>query len=48
MSATWTETVTMSYCKCERCGHKWIRRRITIPKRCPKCKSAKWNDEVKK
>jgi len=28
---------------CERCGHIWIGRTMTIPKFCPKCKTLYWN-----
>lgn len=28
---------------CERCGHKWISRRVEEPTVCPKCKSPYWN-----
>ncbi len=36
-----TEVKVKKY-TCERCGHSWISRIATIPKRCPKCKSPNW------
>lgn len=30
---------------CSRCGHAWTKK-TNAPKRCPKCKSAKWDDRV--
>lgn len=45
MCATWTETVTIHYARCERCGHEWKRRSSGVPKVCPKCKSPYWNKE---
>lgn len=29
--------------QCDVCGHHWLSERIVIPKRCARCKSAKWN-----
>ncbi len=29
--------------ECLRCGHKWVGRTKSEPKRCPKCKSPYWN-----
>lgn len=34
------ESVTLT---CLRCGHSWIRRKVTPPKNCPKCISPYWN-----
>ena len=28
---------------CLRCGHSWLRRVLTEPKRCPRCTSPYWN-----
>ena len=33
--------------KCNRCGHRWIRRHEKLPKVCPNCKSDKWNQPRK-
>lgn len=30
--------------KCKRCGHKWVPRKKDV-RICPKCKSARWNEE---
>lgn len=35
-------------CRCFQCGHEWIRRTYGMPKECPKCKSYRWNDPLKK
>lgn len=32
---------------CLRCGHNWIPRKETPPKRCPKCNSPYWNKPYK-
>jgi len=32
--------------ECKRCGHKWIPR-ISNTVLCPKCRSARWNEEKK-
>jgi|GEM_PF-2011971 len=37
---TFLEIVTLT---CLRCGHSWIRRKVTPPKNCPKCISPYWN-----
>jgi len=29
--------------KCERCGHKWLLKKPTEPRVCPKCKSPYWD-----
>jgi len=29
--------------QCNRCGHRWLRRTITDPVQCPKCKTKYWN-----
>lgn len=29
---------------CTRCSYIWIPRKSELPKRCPKCRSIKWND----
>ena len=29
--------------RCERCGHKWVKRGDEDPKVCPKCKSPYWD-----
>jgi hypothetical protein len=29
--------------RCIRCGHAWYRRRETLPKNCPRCKSPYWD-----
>lgn len=34
--------------RCRRCGHKWILRLMRIPRICPKCKSANWDQPKKK
>lgn len=34
------ESVTLT---CLRCGHSWIRRKVTPPKNCPKCISPYWD-----
>lgn len=28
---------------CQRCGHEWLRRRLTPPAVCPRCKSRLWD-----
>jgi len=30
-------------CRCDKCGHEWMTRRVELPTICPKCKSKKWN-----
>ena len=30
--------------KCLRCGHEWIRKGDSEPKRCPKCRSEYWRE----
>lgn len=30
---------------CVRCSYEWIPRKAELPKRCPRCRSIKWNDE---
>lgn len=34
----------MERLRCKRCGHRWIPR-LENPRMCPRCKSARWNDE---
>jgi predicted Zn-ribbon and HTH transcriptional regulator len=29
--------------QCNRCRHKWLRRSLTPPKQCPRCKTAFWD-----
>jgi predicted Zn-ribbon and HTH transcriptional regulator len=29
--------------RCNRCGHQWLRRTLTPPLQCPKCKTTFWN-----
>ena len=31
---------------CDKCGYKWVNRsrKMIVPRVCPKCKTAKWND----
>jgi predicted Zn-ribbon and HTH transcriptional regulator len=36
-------TMKVEGCKCERCGHEWIKRGKKEPIICPKCKSPYWN-----
>lgn len=31
--------------KCSRCSNKWVSRKKSVPKQCPKCKSKYWNNE---
>ena len=33
-----------SLLRCARCSYEWIPRKDQLPKRCPKCRSIKWND----
>ncbi len=33
-----------SLLRCARCSYEWVPRRDELPKRCPKCRSIKWND----
>ena len=33
-----------SLLRCARCSYEWIPRKDELPKRCPKCRSIKWND----
>lgn len=38
------ETIITGYkCRCERCDHQWVSTRGTMPRICPKCKSAYWD-----
>ena len=30
-------------CHCERCGHEWIKRMASRPKRCARCKETNWD-----
>jgi DNA-directed RNA polymerase subunit RPC12/RpoP len=39
------ESVTLH---CLRCGHRWIRRKATPPKNCPKCISPYWDKPRRK
>jgi len=32
--------------KCNKCGHEWESKKN--PRMCPKCKTVRWNDKVKK
>ena len=32
--------------ECRKCGHKWTPRRDDV-RQCPKCKSVRWDKEVK-
>jgi len=34
--------------KCNKCGHVWFSRGDERPLTCPKCKSARWDKELKK
>lgn len=34
---------TVTTLKCSRCAYEWIPRKAEAPKRCPKCRSIKWN-----
>ena len=38
-------TLNLPNLECNRCGHKWVPRKVTLPKNCPnpKCKSPYWN-----
>lgn len=38
------EQILVWDCKCERCGWKWISKTEDKPKKCPKCRSSKWNE----
>jgi predicted Zn-ribbon and HTH transcriptional regulator len=29
--------------RCNRCGHRWLRRSAKEPNVCPACKSTRWN-----
>ena len=40
-----TELIPIEHFVCLRCGHKWIRRSIEIPRVCPGCHSAYWDKE---
>ena len=40
--------ITHNGFSCERCEHKWIPRKKTRPRVCPKCKSAYWDVPKKK
>lgn len=33
-----------SMLRCARCSYEWSPRKDELPKRCPKCRSIKWND----
>ena len=33
--------------KCNRCGHEWLRRKLSVPTWCPGCNSPYWNKERK-
>ena len=33
-----------SLLRCARCSYEWTPRKDELPKRCPKCRSIKWND----
>jgi predicted Zn-ribbon and HTH transcriptional regulator len=33
-------------CKCKKCKHSWIKRSLSDPKMCPKCKSYDWKDKT--
>lgn len=35
--------VTIHEYDCTRCGHRWIPRKQSYPKRCPNCTSAYWD-----
>ncbi|MDI6916413.1 MAG: hypothetical protein QMC80_01300 [Thermoplasmatales archaeon] len=36
--------ITLSGYKCERCGHKWVPKKLgNNPRVCPKCKSPYWD-----
>jgi ribosomal protein L37E len=40
-SVSWP--MSLSIMTCTRCGHQWIKRLLTKPKRCPCCKTPYWN-----
>ena len=29
---------------CSRCSYRWVQRKDALPKRCPRCRSVKWNE----
>jgi uncharacterized Zn ribbon protein len=39
-------TVSVSACKCDRCGHVWCQRNASKPIVCPNCKSPYWDTYV--
>jgi len=41
-----TEEIPIPVLKCKRCGHEWVPR-ISNVQICPKCKSARWNEDRK-
>lgn len=32
--------------RCSRCQYEWVPRRDTLPLRCPRCRSVKWNEQT--
>ncbi len=30
--------------RCQKCGHRWVRRAETLPVRCPRCQSVRWGE----
>jgi predicted Zn-ribbon and HTH transcriptional regulator len=42
-----TADITIAGVQCSRCGHKWVPKGLTRPKRCanPKCRSPYWDIE---
>lgn len=37
------QPITITKYTCERCGHSWLPRKMTMPEICPKCNSALWH-----
>lgn len=40
--------VTLTGCRCEKCGHVWFPRASRKPHICPKCKSSNWDHPISK
>jgi len=37
------QDMSLPFCTCARCGHKWYLRKPELPRVCPRCKSPYWN-----